>query len=431
MTPAADAANLRAVPPIFRFLTRRARRASAPAGEGEKGFGALATLLSVIFLNLMGFGIVVPLLPFYAKSFHAAPWQIALLFSAFSLGGFFGEPVWGRLSDRVGRRPLLISTVMATCLCYFALAFAPNIYVAFFVRLLGGLASGNASVIQGYIADVTPPEKRSERMAYLGAAFNIGFIVGPAIGGLLAQPSLGPVGFRIPLLLASALGFCSVIGIVLFVRESRNRQPVEFKQESRWKMMGAASRDPVVSRLILVTFAAGFGFTGIESTFGLWGQARFDWGPKQIGLMFGCVGVVAAICQSLLTGRLSRRFGEGRMLAVGMSVAVIASLGQIFSTGLPMSTLLLMMSALGNSLAFPNVSALISRVTDPDHQGQVLGLNNAAGSFSRVAGPYSAGVAFAEINRNSPFVLAALMTAPAILLALAAGSAARGRRAYD
>src|ERR1700742_3716149 len=110
---------------------------------------ALLTLLSVMFINLLGFGIVVPLLPFYGKSFNAPPWQVALIFSAYAIGGFFGEPFWGRLSDTVGRRPILISTVMGNCLCYLALAFAPNIIVAFLVRLLGGLASGNGSVIQG------------------------------------------------------------------------------------------------------------------------------------------------------------------------------------------------------------------------------------------------------------------------------------------
>src|SRR6185312_6796036 len=125
--------------------------------------------------------------PFYAHSFAAPPWQMALVFSAYAMGGFFGEPFWGRLSDRVGRKPILISTVCANCLCYLALAFAPNIYVAFVVRFLGGMASGNGGVVQGYLADVTPHEQRAGRMSMLGGALNFGFSVGPALGGLLAH----------------------------------------------------------------------------------------------------------------------------------------------------------------------------------------------------------------------------------------------------
>ncbi len=401
---------------------RRGRKSAPPGGAG---FGALLTLLSVMFMNMVGFGIVVPLLPFYAQSFDAPAWQIALLFSAYSLGAFFGEPIWGRLSDRIGRKPLLISTVAGNVLCYGILAFAPNIYIAFFVRLVGGMASGNASVIQGYIADVTPPSHRSGRMALLGAAFNIGFIVGPAIGGLLAHPDMGPAGFQIPLLTASALGFCSLLGLIFFVKESRKPEEGEvYVQPSRWEMLGWAQKNPVVSRLILVTLLSGFAFTGIESTFGLWGQQRFDWGPREIGMMFGVTGVVAAICQMMLTGAFARRFGEARMLACGMGLAALCSFLQVFSTGIVMSTVLLALVAFGNSMAWPNVSALISRVTNPDHQGQVMGLNNATGAFARVAGPFCAGLAFAGITIDGPFYLAGLAVIPAIFLAAYAGRAA-------
>ena len=160
----------------------------AAVSSTRRSAWALYTLLSVTFINILGFGIVVPLLPFYGQSFHAAPWQIGLIFSAYSMGSFFGEPFWGRLSDRIGRKPLLVTTTLANCLCYGLLAFAPNIWFAFFIRFVGGMAAGNGSVIQGYIADVTAPEDRAGRMATLGAAYNIGFILGPVAGGFLAKP---------------------------------------------------------------------------------------------------------------------------------------------------------------------------------------------------------------------------------------------------
>jgi MFS family permease len=408
---------------IGRAMTAQGRDQTA-----GRSTAALYTLLSVMFINMMGFGIIVPLLPFYGESFHAPPWQIALIFSAYSMGSFFGEPFWGRLSDRIGRKPVLISTTAANCLCYGLLAFAPNIYFAFFIRFFGGLAAGNGSVVQGYIADVTPPDERAGTMSRLGAAYNIGFILGPAVGGLLAKPSAGPIGFRIPLLAASALAACSAIGIVLAVRESRARIR-KGAQPSRWAMIGYAVRDPIISRLMLLTFFVGVAFTGIESTFGLWAQHRFGWQPRNVGLCFMITGIVSSFSQFFITGTLSRRFGEARMLAIGMAGTVICTALQPFSDGHASTIALMAGMALSSSVAFPNAGALMSRTVDPDHQGQVMGLNNAMGAFARFAGPYCAAMVFSNISINGPFIMGALIVAPAILLALAAGRAAAHARA--
>ena len=377
---------------------------------------ALPTLLSVMFINLLGFGIIVPLLPFYAKSFPAPPWQVALIFSAYAIGSFFGEPFWGRLSDTVGRKPILISTVTGNCLCYLALAFAPNIYVAFFVRLLGGMASGNGAVIQGYIADVTPPDERTGRMSWLGAAYNLGFIVGPALGGMLANPSAGHAGFRVPLLIASGLSAICVTGLVTFLKESRTHQRIG-NRPSRWAVVANAATNPVISRLMLVTLLAGCAFNGIESVFGLWTQARFAWGPQQVGSAFAVTGVVAAICQIAITGPASKRFGEARMLAFGMLLTTVCASLQPFSTGAPMIVTLLAISAFGQSVAWPNVSALLSRNVDLDHQGQYLGLNNAMGGLARLIGPQIAAITFSNIGVDAPFFSAGLLVLPAIFFA--------------
>jgi len=391
---------------------------------GRSSAAALYTLLSVMFINMLGFGVIVPFLPFYAASFHAAPWQIGLVFSAYSMGSFVGEPFWGKLSDRIGRKPILISTVFCNCLCYGALAFAPNIWAAIAIRVIGGMAAGNGSVVQGYIADVTPVQYRAGRMARLGAAYNLGFILGPFVGGVLAKPGAGTAGYHLPLLLSSGLCLCSAIGIALVVKESRERRKYVGRQPSRWVMFGYAARHPVVGRLMLLTFAVGVAFTAIESTFALWAQHRFGWVPRDIGLCFGITGAVSACCQFVLTGPLSRRFGEGNMLAVGMAGTVICTALQPFSDGGFFTVTLMALMALSQSVAFPNSGALLSRSVDPDHQGQIMGLNNATGALARVAGPQF-GLGLQSLNINGAFYFGAAIVAPAIFLALGAGRASK------
>ena len=386
---------------------------------------AFPVLLMVMFINILGFGVVVPLLPFYGQSFHAPPWAIALVFSAYSLGSFFGEPFWGRLSDRIGRRPILISSISANCLCYLALAFAPNVFVAFGVRFMGGLAAGNGSVVQGYIADVTPTEDRASRFSMLGAAYNVGMIIGPSLGGAFAHPGQGPEGFRIPLLIAAGLSACAVTGVFLFVRESRTNSHIETSQPSRWAMIGTAARNPVVRQLMALTFVVGFAFTGIESTFGFWSQHRFAWGPRDIAICFGITAFVSALCQWVITARLSRRYGEARMLAIGMAITAISMVLQPFSPNGHWAIALLTCNAIGSSVAFPNSGALMSRSTDPDHQGQIMGLNNALGALARVIGPFCAALIFSGVSVNGPFVLGAAIVTPAIWLAISAGRSAK------
>ncbi|HEX4179268.1 MAG TPA: MFS transporter [Caulobacteraceae bacterium] len=398
--------------------------AAASSPDTSRSSAAFPVLLMVMFINILGFGVVVPLLPFYGQSFHAPPWAIALVFSAYSAGSFFGEPFWGRLSDRIGRRPILISSITANCACYLALAFAPNVFVAFAVRFLGGLAAGNGSVVQGYIADVTPTEDRAGRFSMLGAAYNVGMIIGPTLGGIFAHPGQGPEGFRIPLLIAAGLSACAVIGVSLFVRESRVGEYSASHQPSRWAMIGTAARNPVISQLMALTFVVGFAFTGIESTFGFWSQHRFGWGPRDIAVCFGITALVSAVCQSMITARLSRRYGEARMLAVGMVVTVVSMALQPFAPDGRWTIVLMTTNAIGSSVAFPNSGALMSRSIDPDHQGQIMGLNNALGALARVVGPFCAALIFSGVSFNGPFVLGALIVAPAIWLAISAGRAA-------
>ena len=349
---------------------------------------------------------------------------MALIFSAYSVGAFFGEPFWGRLSDRWGRRPVLILTVCGNCACYLALAFAPGIGIAFLVRFLGGLAAGNNSVVQSYLADVTQESERSHRMAWVSATYNVGFIIGPAMGGWLANPAAGTAGFRVPLFVAAALSALCVAGLVLLVGESRKRADSEPTNPQIRRAFHELFRHPVIARLLLVTLLSGSAFSGVESMFGLWAQSRFTWGPAQVGDTFAVAALVAAFCQITAVGPLSRRFGAARVLAAGMAMTAASVLLLTLSQNARVTIGLIAVAAFGQAIAWPNVAALISRNSDPCEQGACLGLNNAAAALSRLSGPFMLGLAFSLISVNAPFWLAAALVVPAIGLSLSA------RRAY-
>jgi MFS transporter, DHA1 family, tetracycline resistance protein len=303
---------------------------------------------------------------------------------------------------------------------YLGLAFAPNVATAFFMRLLGGAAGGNNSVVQSYIAEITPEDERSGRMAWIAAVYNLGFIVGPAVGGFLARPEMGPGGFRLPLFAASALSLLCVAGLYLFVGESRLHKTESALQLAPRALARAAVSHPVIIRLLLVTLLGGAAFSGVESMFGLWTQVRFQWGPHQVGSAFTVVGVVAAFCQLILAGPLSQRFGQARVLAAGMAVSVLGFILQPFSHGGSETIPLLALAAFGQSVAWPNVAALISRNIDSAHLGQYLGINNATYALARLLGPFFLGLSFSIISVNAPFWIAGFLVAPAILLSLSA-----------
>lgn len=384
---------------------------------------ALYVLLLVVFINLVGFGLVIPLLPFYAKALNASPWQVTALFSAYSLGQFLAEPFWGRLSDRIGRRPVLIVTILANTLSYVALAFAPTIAVAFIIRFFSGAASGNISTIQGYMADVTPPEKRAGRMGLLGSAFGAGFVVGPALA-VMVHPDGGRLGFQIPLFIAAGLAAMASLGVFLFVVESRAPRKDAPPPPPRREALKAAFAHPVLSRVLMVTFVSTAAFSGMEAIFGLWTSARFGWGPQQVGLCFAVIGVVASLGQGVLTGRLARRYGEPKVLTTGLAIICLSMAITPFVPSGHFVPLFVGLTAFGQSLVFPCIAALISRATPPDQQGAMLGLNMAGGSLARMSGPMIAGPLFG-LTMAGPYWFGALLTVPAVALAVTVGRRAK------
>lgn len=398
----------------------------APGAPADRGLKGLALLLVVVFINIAGFSLILPLLPFFGQSFGASPVAVTLLFSAYSFGSLFGEPYWGRLSDRIGRRRVLTVSITGAALSYLAFAFAPGFVAALLLRVVGGFFSGNLAVVQGYIADITPPEKRAQRIGLFGAAFNLGFVTGPAIGGLLARPEMGAIGFRPPILAAAGFAAAAAIGAFVLLRDTRpaartGQRPPPLPRGEAWRFVAG---QPVVGRMILIGFLAVWGFASMEAVFGLWTEARFGWSARQVGLAFIAIGLTGCFTQAILIGPLSRRFGEARMVLAGMVMLATAMILQPLIATPVASVALMSLLMFGHSLAFPNISALISRSTPGDRQGSVLGVHMSAGAFARIVGPPVVGGLFTAVAWDAPYYLCAGLI---LLAAVVAAQAVRLR----
>ncbi|MDX9997624.1 MAG: MFS transporter [Phenylobacterium sp.] len=399
--------------------------------NGEAAGGgrlALAVLLLIVFMSLIGFGVVIPLLPFYAEVFDAAPWQVTLMFSVFSAGQFIGELTWGRLSDRIGRKPVLLLTIFTSGLGYVALAYAPGIWLAILARFVAGFFSGNISTIQGYIVDISPPSRLAGRLGLIGAAFGIGFVVGPALGGFLFIENAGEAGFRPPLLAATALCWMAGLGALAFVRESRGRSAATVPaRPNPIAALTDALGSPVLRKILGTTFLGFLAFSSLWAVLGLWGAAKWGWGARQISQVISLTGVAAALAQGFFSGFVVRRIGETATIVGGLTITGIAVLVTALSGQTWLVVVALIAATAGHTMSQPATSALISHSAPPDKQGSTLGANNAAGSAARVLGPAIAGALFG-LAIDAPFLFCALGMGPAAWLAWRAGRAVAAHR---
>jgi DHA1 family tetracycline resistance protein-like MFS transporter len=379
----------------------------------------MPTLFLIVFVDLVGFGLVIPLLPFYAVRFAASPQQVTLLLAVYSLMQLFTAPLWGTLSDRVGRRPVLMSSMAASALAYLWLGSATALWMLFAARALAGACAGNIAAAQAYIADITKPEGRAAGMGLIGAAFGLGFIIGPALGGLLAGTDPATADIETPALVAAGLSCLALCGVVLLLPESlRAGQRGRRAPRDRVSAILGVLRRPILSRLILIFFLVILAFAGMESTFALWAMGQFGWGPGQVGYVFAYVGALSAILQGGLIGRLTRRFGEDRLLVFGLALIGVGLLILPLAREVPVLCVAVTGLALGMGLVQPSLNSLISLRGGRDEQGQVLGVSQSVGSLSRVLGPAAAGFFFAEFGRAAAFLWGAALVAAALLVVL-------------
>jgi MFS family permease len=373
-------------------------------------------LFLIVFIDLIGFGLVIPLMPFYAVRFGASPIEMTLLFATYSLMSMLTAPLWGRLSDRVGRRPVLMGSMGAAALAYLWLAFASHLWMLFAARAFAGACAGNIAAAQAYIADVTTPEKRAKGMGLIGAAFGLGFIIGPVLGGVIAGNDIATADLRTPSLIAAGMSFLAFLGVILVLKESLPAGYIA-RSQSRLAAARSAFTRPVLARLLLVFFLVILAFSGMETTFAWWAMRQFGWGPRPTGFVFFYVGILSALMQGGLIGPLIRRFGEERLMLSGLALIAFGLLALSLARDLPLLLLAVSGLALGMGAMQPSLNSLISRRAASDEQGEVMGVAQSVGALSRVLGPLIAGGLFTALGRNSPFLWGAVLVAGALAIA--------------
>jgi DHA1 family tetracycline resistance protein-like MFS transporter len=397
---------------------------------------ARLTIFFTILLDLIGFGMIVPFLTFYAQEFHATPLLIGLLFSSYSLTQLLCAPLLGRLSDRLGRRPVLLASIAGSVVAYALFAAAPNYAVLLLARALAGVAAANYAIAQAYLADITPPEGRAKAMGLVGAAFGIGFVLGPALGGLLAHagsltPALAGLGPRIVPVAAGLLAAVNLAFAAASLPESLSPE-LRFQaglRKGSW--LGLAElrevwRDSPLRGLMLLFFLVMFCFAIMETTLALFCQARFGYGARETSWLFVFVGVVLVIVQGGLIGRLVQRFGERRMIlggillmAAGLAVLPLAPVS-IPPAGLALALLLagLLLLAAGQGIHSPSSLGLLSRLAPQESQGSTIGLSRSFGALARILGPAAGTLIFATAGAGWPFWTAAALMLVAFAVAV-------------
>jgi len=384
----------------------------------EKG-ASLGPVLFTVLLDLLGFGLVIPLLSFYAESFGATATQATLIMAVYSLAQFLMAPVWGTLSDRVGRRPVMLISLVVSVIGLVGFASAGSITALFLWRTLHGAGAANISTAQAYVADVTDGPDRARGMGFIGAAFGIGFTIGPMVGGLLSV-----YGLAAPIWLAAGLSLINLIWAFFGLPESRKRSDASNASRTiSLAPIASVLRRRTVGALVGLTFVVTFAFALMETSFALVAEHDFGLDPLGVGKMFFLIGMIGVVVQGGLTRRLVARLGESKLVVIGFGVNVLGLAILATATGMGGLYAGSICLGLGSSLANPSLSSLISRSANADEQGEVLGVNQSLSALARAGAPSLSGPMFDGIGHRSPFTGAAIL--------LLVGIGALGRRVMN
>lgn len=384
----------------------------------------LVVIFLTVFIDLIGFGIIIPLNPYLAKAFGADALQIGFLMTIYSAAQFLFSPFWGRLSDRVGRRPIILMSLIGAGLSHLLFAFATSFSLLFLARLLAGIFGANISTAMAYIADVTPEKDRSKNMGIIGAAFGLGFVLGPALGAFFSH--LGHLwGDHPPLgssFAAVAAGLICLSNAVLAWRLlpeslslSSTTQASRLKI-SRWLLLKKHLTHPPVGTLQVIYFLAAFAMAHMEASLFLLMQDKFGWSLTQAGVGFAYVGLVMVFTQGYFIRRLLPIMGEPSLLVLGLLLqgvgfAGIASAGSISFMALAVTFL-----GLGTGCINPSITGSISLLTSAEEQGEVMGVNQSLSALGRILGPVSGGWIYRDVAHSSPFWAAGFLALCSLMI---------------
>jgi MFS transporter, DHA1 family, tetracycline resistance protein len=374
-----------------------------------------AVVFITVFIDLLGFGIVLPVLPYYAESYGASPLIIGLLFTSYSIMQFLFTPLWGKLSDRRGRRPLILLSLAGSCIGFYIFGRANNLLLLFIGRMTAGIAGAIIPTTNAYIADITSPETRAKGMGLIGVAFGMGFVLGPAIGGLLA-----PFGYEKAPLLASALAGLNLIFAFFRLPESLPsgaRNP-SARRNAGIKAFWTALINPRIRLLLLLHFLVIFAVANMEATFALLNEHTYHLGARHTGYLFTVIGLAMSLTQGLLIGRAVKRFGEKLCICFGTFIMIFGLVLMPFAPNLPSYFAIIGLLAVGAGINNPSVSGLLSRVSAANEQGEVMGITQSLSSLGRILGPAWGGFTCGALGIRWPFISGGLLMGLAFILSL-------------
>jgi MFS transporter, DHA1 family, tetracycline resistance protein len=353
----------------------------------------LAVVFTIVFIDLVGFGIVLPLMPAYAATAHISPAQIGVLITSFSLLQLLVSPLWGSLSDRIGRRPVLLIGLVGSTASYVLFAFAHDFWALLASRVIAGTMGATVGVAQAYVADITPPERRAQSLGILGAAFALGFILGPAFGGVLYSYSHSAAGL-------GAATLCGINALAALVWLPETPQHLSRRPKGRTAVRPLAA--PLAATFLLIA-----AFAVIHVSLPLIAQGELKLSTRRIGMLFAFTGVISAIVQGGLVGRIAPRVGEARLAGIG---ALLMALGlALIPWSMSEGHLYLAMAVLsmGSAASNPAILAWISRLTASSLQGSALGFAQTAQNLGRIVGPLVAGTLYQTAGHAAPFLAGA------------------------